>query len=229
LKLANDNVYFEEYKLIQSKIDQYGNSSLQLKGFSVTLALALSTYSIKEDSLIISLFGMVGIVLILYYEGFNSIFDDILKNRALKLENASIRNRCDKIGEPLQIGNLLKNYKKKNINLFKLILNKITLHYADNIIHFFNIFLMVATITIVLVKNETDIKETTDLNVTCCIQRDKIKNKENYILQSEALESLHQRPTKLERTDNELHNTDNYYKKTILKVKDYKCQLKIKK
>ncbi len=146
MKFDKDSMYLEEYKLIQSKIDQYGNSSQQLKWFTITVTLALGTYSLKEGSLWAPVLGILGICIMLFYEGFNSIFQDILKNRAIRLENASKNDRCEKIGEPLQLGHILKDYKKEGINTFAIIVEKIKLHSMQNSVHFFSIFLMIIII-----------------------------------------------------------------------------------
>lgn len=160
-------MYLEEYKLIQSKIDQYGNSSQQLKGFTITFILALGTYSLKEISILTPILAIVGVCLILYYEGFNSIYQDKLKNRALRLERASRHNNLEKVGEPLQIGSHLKSANDNIRNTFRHIFTKVYIHRMQNIIHFLSIILMLGILAVNSYRVQQEIpKATDDINTT---------------------------------------------------------------
>jgi hypothetical protein len=47
----------DEYQLLQTKIDKYGESSLRYKQFAITVALAVGYFAIKEHNKWIALIG----------------------------------------------------------------------------------------------------------------------------------------------------------------------------
>ncbi|MGC8490304.1 MAG: hypothetical protein ACP5SH_01080 [Syntrophobacteraceae bacterium] len=77
-----------EYALLQLKIDNYGSSAITLRGISTTVLLAVSAYSLKTNDYIMPTLGLVFLLGILFYEGTNKIYYDVIKDRALELEKA---------------------------------------------------------------------------------------------------------------------------------------------
>ena len=99
----------DEYVLLQRKIDNYGDTSLKMKGFTITITLGVSLFSLREASLLMPTLGLVGVLLLFYFEGINNVYHDIVKKRAYQIEKA-ITNPLlrSKIRSP-HIGHQLKS------------------------------------------------------------------------------------------------------------------------
>lgn len=88
-----------EYFLIQNKIDNYGSTGYKIKGFAITLFLAVAGFSVKEDDFIMPLVGIPILLVFAYYEGVNLIHYKLLKRRALIIEKALSYNKIWKTVE----------------------------------------------------------------------------------------------------------------------------------
>ncbi|MDR3570358.1 MAG: hypothetical protein P4L43_20230 [Syntrophobacteraceae bacterium] len=81
-----------EYVLLQLKIDNYGSSAITLRGISTTVLLAVSAYSLKINDYVMPTLGLFFLFGILFHEGTNKIYYDIIKDRAFELEKAMKAN-----------------------------------------------------------------------------------------------------------------------------------------
>jgi len=95
----NTETLWKEYAILQEKINKYGDSSIRLKGFSLTLISAIGYISYSKHDYIFILLGILSTFLIIYYEGINLHSLNIFKERVYLIENV-ISNSRSKLRHP---------------------------------------------------------------------------------------------------------------------------------